>query len=62
MLGVLIVKYIPKRQIILLSLVANIVGMLITILSTSLYVAGLGLFINFAAKSIQTDIIVCIIT
>jgi hypothetical protein len=51
-----------KKKIIILTVIANLLGFLLAILGSTLFMSTIGLFINYAAKSIQMEVIICIIT
>lgn len=61
-MGSFINEYISKKRLLLLTVILNIVGVAMAILGNSIYLASAGLFLNYSAKSIQPDVIPCIIT
>jgi len=50
-----------KRKLMIITVVANILGIGLTMMSPTLFIAGIGLFINYAAKCIQTEVVTCYI-
>lgn len=46
----------------ILTVAANLIGIVVTILAPTLFSAAIGLFLNFAAKCIQMEVIICFIT
>lgn len=46
----------------ILTVISNLIGLVIALLAPSLFVAAVGLFLNFAAKCIQMELIICFIT
>jgi predicted MFS family arabinose efflux permease len=61
-LGSYLNGYIGKRRLLIITVLLNIIGVGLTILANSLFLAAVGLFINFAAKSVQSEVIPCILT
>jgi len=59
--GAFLSQLMSKRKLMIITVAANIVGIGLTIMSPTLLIAGIGLFINFAAKCIQTEVITCYI-
>lgn len=51
-----------KKRLLLATLITSLIGLAITILSSSILVAGIGLFLNFAVKSMQAQLVTCFIT
>ena len=45
----------------ILTVFVNIIGLCLTVFAENIFLASLGLFLNFAAKCIQLEIIVCVI-
>lgn len=60
--GALLNQMIGKRTLLALSLVMNVLGLGIAVCGTNLTIAGAGLFLNFAAKAIQIEMIPCFIS
>jgi len=60
--GAFLNQKMSKRKLLIITVVANIAGIGLTIMSPTLFIAGIGLFINFAAKSIQIEVVTCYIT
>ena len=46
----------------ILTVIVNIIGIILTICGSTIFMATIGLFINFAAKCIQIEVVVCLIT
>lgn len=61
MIGAFINEVITKRMLLIVTVVANIVGLGIALLGNTLLIASIGLFINFAAGAVQFEIIQCYI-
>jgi hypothetical protein len=60
--GALLSEVITKRNLMLATVLVNISGLVIALVAPTLFTASVGLFINFAAKSIQMELIMCFIT
>jgi MFS family permease len=60
--GIILNSYITKKKVITLTVVAGMLGLGFTLLASSLYLAAIGLFITFAAVSVQIELIVCCVT
>lgn len=60
--GAFLNEYMTKKSLLLLSVILNMAGILMSIFANSLFLASSGLFINYAAKVIQMEVIPCIIT
>lgn len=61
-LGSFITKYVTKKKMLVLTVIINIVGVVFTMFADTLFLAAIGLFLNFAAIYIQLEVIPCIIT
>lgn len=60
--GSIINQYLSKKKILILVTVLGILGLCLTIIANSIYMVAFGLFLNFATKSIATELIPCYIT
>lgn len=58
----IISKYMVKRRIIIAAIIINIIGVSLTMLSPSLFMAGIGLFLNNAAINVLNTMIQSLIT
>jgi predicted MFS family arabinose efflux permease len=52
MLGSYLNEFMGKRRLLIITVLLNIIGVGLKILANSLFLAAVGLFINFAAKNI----------
>jgi len=59
--GAFLSQMMSKRKLMIITVVANILGIGLTMMSPTLFIAGIGLFINYAAKCIQTEVVTCYI-
>jgi hypothetical protein len=62
MAGAIFGEYFSKRQICIAIVCINIIGCSVAIFANSLMIASIGLFLNYAAKYVSTEIIPCIIS
>lgn len=60
--GIILNTYMTKKKTIVIIAITGISGLVFTILAASLYQAAIGLFITFAAISVQIELIVCCVT
>lgn len=60
--GAFINEYVSKKKLMILTVVANILGIGLTIVGPTLMASAAGLFVNYAAKCIQTEIVTCYVT
>jgi hypothetical protein len=51
-----------KRTLMIATVLANIFGIILAIGGSTMFMATIGLFINFAAKCIQIEVVACFIT
>jgi cyanate permease len=51
-----------KKALMVATVVANLVGLLLAMCGSTLFLAAIGLFVNFAAKCIQIEVVICYIT
>lgn len=51
-----------KKALMILTVMANIMGLLLAMFGPTILLAAIGLFVNFAAKCIQIEVVVCFIT
>ena len=62
LLGAVLSSYLSKKRLFLLTVIISTSGILLTLFSPSLPVASIGLFLNYACKCIQIEMIYCFIT
>lgn len=60
--GSIVNQYLSKKKLLILTTVMGILGLILTITASSIYLAAFGLFINFSIKCIDTELIPCYIT
>jgi hypothetical protein len=60
--GAFLSEVMTKKILMILTVGANLVGLVVVIIAPTLFVASIGLFVNFAAKCIQMEVIICFIT
>jgi hypothetical protein len=60
--GIILTSYITKKKVITLTVVAGMLGLGFTIMAPTIFLASIGLFVNYAARCIQMELIVCSIT
>lgn len=60
--GIILNSYMTKKKVIILSVIAGTLGLGFTIMAPSIFLASIGLFVNYTAKCIQMELIVCSVT
>ena len=60
-MGAFVNEIVTKRMLLILTTVANIVGLGMALVGQSMLISSIGLFVNFAAAAIQHEIIQCYI-
>ena len=61
-MSVLFLTCFTQRQVLICTYLLNIVGLGITLVSPTLMVAGVGLFLNFMGRAVQTNLVVSFIS
>lgn len=56
-ISALLLTYLTQKKVLLGTLIANLIGLGVVLASGSLWVAGLGLFLNFMGRAVQSDLV-----
>ncbi len=60
--GAFLSEIMTKRKLMIVTVVTNLVGIVLVMFGPTLFVPAIRLFIHFAAKCIQMEVIICFIT
>ena len=60
--GAFLSSCLTKKALFVITTLVSTIGIVLSLLSVNLFMGSIGLFINFAAKGIQIELIYCYIT